>query len=97
MTVSTPGPKIDPVVEQEVKSWLRGSVLSPGVSTPLQFLYMAYRVQGGRRSAAEFANVILHACKGLRVEAMRGKAVVHGAAPRWTPESLAAAIRGRNQ
>lgn len=87
---------VDLTAEREVKAWLRNSVLAPAVSTPLQFLYMAYRVQGGRRSAAEFADVIVHRCAGLRIERLRDKAVVHGVAPRWTPETLAEAIHRRN-
>lgn len=69
--------------ERDVKSWLRTCHLRPGVSTPVRFLYGAYRAQGGRRSYAEFAGVIVCRCKGLRTATVGGAAVVHGVAPRW--------------
>lgn len=90
-----PDKVIDVNLELEIKGWLRGSVLSKGTSTPLQFLFMAYRLQGGRRSASEFADVIVHRCKGLKVTKHEGKVVVHGVAPRWDAGSLTAVIQGR--
>lgn len=90
-----PSKVIDVAHELEVKGWLRSSVLTRSTSTPLKFLYMAYRLQGGRRSASEFADVIVHRCKGLKVTKHEGIIVVHGVAPRWDAGSLTAVIQGR--
>lgn len=81
----------------EVKSWLRNSILSPAAATPMRFLYMAYRLQGGRWSARDFSDVIVHRCPGIRTEKRGDSTVVFGVAPRWDAESLTRVIQGRQQ
>jgi len=79
---------LDEEATREVKRWLRSSVLDRSVSTPMPFLFSAYRAQGGRRSSAEFSDAIVRGCPGLTVRRCRGRMVVDGAAPRWDVETL---------
>lgn len=81
--------------ELDVKAWLRTCVLAAGVSTPMQFLFAAYRLQAGRRTSAEFADAIVRGCPGIAVRRKRGRAVVDGVAPSWNEASLTRAIQER--
>lgn len=83
---------VAPEAVRDVKRWLVSSVLTRDVATPMKHLYMAYRLQGGRRSAREFGDVIVHRCKGLQVKTFGPVHVVIGVAPRWVKTSLERAI-----
>ena len=87
MTPASERERLDEV-EREVKWWLRGCVLAPGLATTLRWLNMAYEAQGGLALRADFRRVVQERCPGLRTVERRGRVVVLGVAPRWSREQL---------